>query len=42
MKENSTKRQYMITINDMQNNKDIVNEFADNFKTLLNNPLIER
>ena len=39
MKEN-TKRQY--TINDKQNNKDIVNEFADNFNSLLNNPVIER
>ena len=38
MKKNSTKRQY--TINDKQNNKDI--EFADNFKSLLNNPVIER
>ena len=39
MRENNTKRQY--TINDKQNNKDIVNE-SDNFTSLLNNLVIER
>ena len=40
MNEINTKRQY--TINDKQNNKDIVNELSDNFNSLLNNPIIER
>ena len=40
MKKNSKKRQH--TINDKQNNKDIVNEFVDNFNSLLNNYVVER
>ena len=40
MKKSETKRQF--TLNNKLDNQDITNEFADNFNTLLNTPLIER